>query len=95
MAGGVGLDALLPVDSSALWYPLNMLHPDPLTRRMKKLDRQRLLTIGYYNLYRHSLRYFLIFIMVLLKNPVCVFAYILFQICKLCEKINILLHRTR
>lgn len=57
MVGGVGLDAILPVDSSTLWYPLNMLHQDPHTRKMKKLDRQRLLTIGYYTLYRHSLRY--------------------------------------
>lgn len=57
MAGGVGLDAILPVDSSALWYPLSMLRPDPHTRKMKKLDRQRLLTIGYYNLYRHAARY--------------------------------------
>ncbi len=57
MAGGVGLDAILPVDSTALLYPLNLLHPDPHTRKMKKLDRQRLLTIGHYNIYRHTVRY--------------------------------------
>ena len=57
MAGGVGLDALLPVDSTALWYPLSLLHPDPETSKMKKLDRQRLLTIGYYNAYRHAARW--------------------------------------
>jgi hypothetical protein len=56
MAGGVGLDSILPADSSSLLYPLNLLHPDPHTNKMKKLDRQRLLTIPYYRVYRYVTR---------------------------------------
>jgi hypothetical protein len=56
MAGGVGLDRILPADSSSLLYPLNLLHPDPHTNKMKKLDRQRLLTIPYYRVYRYMTR---------------------------------------
>jgi hypothetical protein len=56
MAGGVGLDSILPADSSSLLYPLNLLHPDPHTNKMKKLDRQRLLTIPYYRVYRYMTR---------------------------------------
>jgi len=54
MAGGVGMDRVLPADSSVLWYPLNLLHPDPATNKMKKLDRQRLLTISSYLIYRSA-----------------------------------------
>lgn len=56
MAGGVGLDNLLPTDSSSLLYPLNLLHPDPHTSKLKKLDRQRLLTIPLYRAYRYTAR---------------------------------------
>lgn len=54
MAGGVGLDSILPSDSTALLYPLTLLHPDLRLHKMKKLDRQRLLTIVYYNIYRYG-----------------------------------------
>jgi hypothetical protein len=36
---------------------------------MKKLDRQRLLTIGYYNIYRHTVRY-----AVYCRNYICCMA---------------------
>lgn len=57
MAGGVGLDSLLPADSTSLVYPLNLLHPDPHTTKMKKLDRQRLMTLPLYRGYRYLTRY--------------------------------------
>lgn len=41
-----------------LLYPLSLLHADG--KMKKKLDRQRLLTVGYYNLYRYAMRYKLI-----------------------------------
>lgn len=57
MAAGVGLDRLLPADSTSLVYPLNLLHPDPHTTKMKKLDRQRLMTLPHYRAYRFLTRY--------------------------------------
>lgn len=62
MAGGVGLDNILPSDSTALLYPLTLLHPDLRLHKMKKLDRQRLLTIGYYKVYRYGVRYVIKFL---------------------------------
>ena len=41
--------------ATVLLYPLSLLHAD--NKLKKKLDRQRLLTVGYFNLYRYATRY--------------------------------------
>ena len=56
LAGGVGLDTILPGDSSMLLYPLTLLQWDSKAKKMKKHDRQRLCSMKLYTVYRYASR---------------------------------------